>query len=312
METKGFPTTAVEFDEQFYSERACRAYLMRVRWPGGFRCPRCSSARGWRLRNRELIECSRCHCQTSLTAGTIFHRSRKPLRLWFKAIFLASTHKTGISARSLKRQLGLRSYQTAWTWMHKIRKAMVRPGRGPLLGLVEVDETYVGGEEEGVRGRKTEKKSIVAVAVEVDGTRAGRLRMERIEDAAAASLQPFVARNVAEGCTVKTDEWQGYKSVRFLGCRHRTKKVGGDRKAATRFLPHVHRAASLLKRWILGTYQGSVSHKHLPAYLNEFEFRFNRRRANNITLLFQRVCEFAVVTHPVTYGQLVAQHVGGT
>lgn len=310
MDINGFPRTAVEFDERFGTEEACRSYLMKVRWPNGFICPGCGCERGWQLQSRPVIECSRCHGQISLTAGTIFHGSRKPLRMWFKAIFLASAQKTGTSAKNLKRQLGLGSYQTAWTWLHKIRRAMVRPGREPLVGIVEVDESYVGGVEEGVRGRKTETKAVVAVAVEVNGKGSGRVRMERVEDVSKDSLQPFVERNVARGSTVKTDGWKGYGDLREGGRRHHKRKLYGDGKKASRFFPHVHRAVALLKRWLLGTHQGCVSHKHLPSYLNEFEFRFNRRRARDVTLLFQRVCEFAVVTPPMTYAGLVAQHVG--
>jgi len=310
MEMMDFPKTAIEFDDRFGSEEACRAYLAQVRWPDGFCCPSCNHHSAWPIRGRGLLQCVQCGRQTSLTAGTIFHRSRKPLRLWFKAIYLFVTQKTGISARGLERQLGI-SYPTAWTWLHKIRRAMVRPGRDLLSGLVEVDEAYIGGAEEGVHGRETEKKALVAVAVEVTEYGAGRVRMERVDDASGSSLQPFVVRNVTKGSTVKTDGWSGYRNLRKTGRRHRKRLLRGDPKKAIKHFPHVHRAISLLKRLLLGTYQGSVSHKHLPAYLNEFEFRFNRRRANNVTLLFQRVCEFAVCTPSVGYGELLAQPVGG-
>lgn len=307
MDPGDFPTTAVEFDERFGSEEACREYLMRVRWPAGFRCPGCGHARAWPLRRRHLLECASCGRQVSLTAGTVFHGTRKPLRFWFKAIFLAVAQKTGTSALNLQRQLGFGSYETAWTWMHKIRCAMVRPGRKPLSGTVEVDEAYVGGEERGVRGRETRDKSLVAVAVEVKGDAAGRLRMKQIEDASAPSLEIFVGESVALGSTVQTDGWAGYGDL-SRWYRHRVRKIRDPRRAS-RLFPHVHRAISLLKRWILGTYQGSVSRKHLHAYLDEFAFRFNRRRSGRVTLPFERLCAIAVITPPRPYRCIVTQPV---
>ena len=300
-----FPATALEFDERFGSEEACQAYLMSQRWPEGFRCPACGHAEAWSLARRRLLQCTGCSRQVSLTAGTIFHGSRKPLRLWFKAIFLMTSQRTGTSARNLMRQLGLGSYQTAWTWMHKLRQATVRPGREALLGQVEVDEGYVGGLEEGVHGRETKAKSIVAVAVEVKDKSPGRMRMACVEDASASSLGGFVTSNVTPGSTVRTDGWAGYDGLSKCGYKHRPRIVG-DPKRASRLFPHVHRGLSLLKRWLLGTYQGAVRPKHLPAYLDEFVFRYNRRTSRSLTLPFQRLCAIAVATGPVTYRQLVA------
>lgn len=305
MQLGDFPKTALEFEERFGSEEACHAYLAEQRWPQSFHCPSCGHDRAWSLVRRRLLECQACGRQVSVTAGTIFHGSRKPLRVWFKAIFLMTSQSTGISARNLKRQLGLSSYQTAWTWMHKLRRAMVRPGREALAGPVEVDEGYVGGVEEGVSGRHVEDKSVVAVAVEVKDKSAGRLRMVRVEDVTGESLEAFVAHNVTPGGLIKTDGWSGYNGLREAGYRHR-RRVIGDSKRASRLFPHVHRALSLLKRWLLGTHQGAVSPKHLSAYLNEFVFRYNRRRSRTATLAFQRLCAIAVVTAPVTYRQIVA------
>jgi transposase-like protein len=299
-----FPKTVIEFEERFTSEDRCYAYLAKVRWPDGFRCPACGHDKAWELTRRRLMECRACHRQVSLTAGTIFHRSRKPLRLWFKAMLLMTSQRPGISALSLMRQLGLTSYQTAWTWLHKLRRAMVRPGREPLTGKVEVDDGYVGGEEARVHGRETKNKAVVAVAVEVKGQAAGRLRMERVEDASASSLNAFVVDNVVPGSTVRTDGWSGYERLRKEGYRHRPRVVG-DPKRAARLFPHVHRTLSLLKRWLLGTHQGAVRPHHLDAYLDEFVFRFNRRSSRLVTLPFQRLCAIAVLTAPVTYRQIV-------
>lgn len=300
-----FPANALEFEERFASEEACRDYLMRLRWPSGFRCPSCGHRDAWPLARRRLLQCKGCARQVSLTAGTIFHGSRKPLRVWFKAIFLMTSQKTGTSALNLKRQLGLSSYQTAWTWLHKLRRATVRPGREALVGPVEVDEGYVGGVEEGVSGRHVEDKAVVAVAVEVRGDGAGRLRMATVDDVTGESLEGFVAENVAPRSQVKTDGWSGYLGLRSAGYRHRRRVIGRDPGRASKLFPHVHRALSLLKRWLLGTYQGAVQPKHLPAYLDEFVFRFNRRRSRRATLPFQRLCSIAVATPPITYRQLV-------
>ncbi len=304
-----FPKTALEFEAHFYSEEACHAYLMRQRWPEGFRCPACSGTKAWHLARRRLLQCKECSRQVSLTAGTVFHGSRKPLRLWFKAIVLMTGQSTGISARNLRRQLGLGSYQTAWTWLHKLRRATVRPEREALAGPVEVDEGYVGGKEEGVSGRHVETKSVVAVAVEVKDKSAGRLRLAKVRDAGGDTLNAFVAQNVVKDSLVKTDGWPGYSGLWEIGYRHR-RRVIGDRTRASRLFPHVHRAMSLLKRWLLGTHQGAVRGKHLPAYLDEFTFRFNRRRSRLVTLPFQRLCAIGVLTAPITYKQLVADYSG--
>ena len=299
-----FPKTVLDFEDRFSSEESCHAYLVRQRWPDGFRCPACGHDKAWELSRRRLMECHACHRQVSVTAGTIFHRSRKPLRLWFKAMLLMTSQRPGISALWLMRQLGLPSYQTAWTWLHKLRRAMVRPGREALSGKVEVDEGYLGGEETGVQGRQTKNKAVVAVAVEVKGKAAGRLRMERVEDASAGSLSGFVGENVTPGSTVRTDGWSGYVGLREEGYRHRPRIIG-DPKRASRLFPHVHRALSLLKRWLLGTHQGAVRSHHLPAYLDEFVFRYNRRSSRLVTLPFQRLCAIAVLMPPLTYRQIV-------
>ena len=213
-----------------------------------------------------------------MTAGTVLHRARVPLRLWFSAAYLVTTHTPGFSAVQLQRQLGLDRYETAWTMLHKLRRAMLRPERDRIAGTVEVDETYVGGVEEGRRGgrRRDSTKSIVVGAVEVrDGGGSGRIRLAVVEDLSAASLTAFVTASVKPGNTVLTDGWQGYAPLRHA-YDHRPSTVG-DLRNASKLLPRVHRTFSNLKTWLKGTHHG-VSAKHLPHYVDEFVFRFNRRR----------------------------------
>ena len=215
-----YPQTIQEFDDWFGTERDCIQYLMRLRWPNGFRCPKCGFEDAW-LTARNLLYCKQCHRQTSITAGTIFEGTRKPLRVWFQAMWYITNQKLGVSALGLKRVLGLGSYQTAWTWLHKLRRAMVRPGRDMLSGQVEVDETYVGGEEKGTRGRKSETKSIVVVAIEVHSPKGfGRVRLRQVPDLTEASLVGFIETVVAPGSTVITDGWTGYNNLSTYGYNH--------------------------------------------------------------------------------------------
>jgi len=205
-----YPQTLQEFDEWFATEDNCARYLMRLRWPQAFHCPSCGSQESW-LTSRSLLHCKQCHRQTSVTAGTVFEGTRKPLRVWFQAMWYITNQKVGVSALGLKRVLGLGSYQTAWTWLHKLRRAMVRPGRDMLKGHIEVDETYIGGEEEGLRGRKTETKSIVVIAIEVHSPKGfGRLRLRQVPDVTGPSLVGFVKEVVTVGSIVSTDGWTGY------------------------------------------------------------------------------------------------------
>lgn len=292
-----------EFDRQFSSEGACREYLVKLRWPSGFRCPRCSSANAWLL-DRGLMNCE-CGHQTSVTAGTIFHRTRKPLRLWFQVMWWVTGQKNGASALGLQRILGLGSYQTAWAWLHKLRRAMVRPGRDRLTGEVEVDETFVGGVEEGSGRRHVGKKALVAVAAEIRGKAIGRIRLQRVRDSSADSLVGFVEAAVERGSAVVTDGLPSYLGLPGAGYVHRPRVVQGSGKAADTLLPRVHRVASLLKRWLLGTHQGRVERKHLPYYLDEFTFRFNRRASRYRGLLFYRLSQQAVAVPPVPYQRLV-------
>ena len=305
-----YPRSAGEFQAWFRTDADCLDYLEWLRWPDGFVCPGCGHTGGWRLGDGRL-RCAGCGVRSSVTAGTIFDRTRTPLTVWFTACWLFATQKNGVSALSLQRALEIGSYQTAWAMLHRLRSVLVRPGRDRLAGTVEVDETYMGGEEPGLRGgRARGKKVLTAIAVEIRQPKGiGRCRMAPLADVSAASLHPFVADHVEPGATVITDAWQGYHGIAGLGYAHerrsqRAARARGD--DPVRLLPAVHRVASLAKRWLLGTHQGSVDEAHLPAYLDEFVFRFNRRRSRSRGLVFYRMLELAVGHDPVRYQDLIA------
>jgi len=299
-----YPRTLQEFDAWFPSEAACVAYLQRIRWPDGFRCPLCGGEPAWRTA-RGQFRCTGCQRQTSPTAGTVFEGTRKPLRTWFLAMWYVTNQKHGVSALGLQRALGLGSYQTAWAWLHKLRRAMVRPGRDRLNGEVEVDETYIGGVEADVVGRKTIKKSIVAIAVEIRGRGSGRVRMSRVEDVSAESLLPFVKAAVCPGTVVHTDGWSGYSGIAGLGCDHRPRNISASGAPAHIVMPRVHRVAGLLDRWWLGTHQGAIRARHLDYYLDEYTFRYNRRRSRARGMLFYRLLQQSAQVDPVPYKSLV-------
>ena len=293
-----YPPNQLEFETRFASEEACREYLAQLRWPEGFRCPQCGQSKAWPVRDGAW-QCAACGRQTSVTVGTLFHRSKLDLRLWFRAMWWVTGHKHGTSALGLQRVLGLGSYRTARTWLHKLRRAMVRPGRDRLHGRVEVDETYVGGAEEGVRGRQTVTKALVAIALEApeDGSGIGRIRMRVVADASAASLLGFVREAVEPGTTVHTDGWPSYSPLEGLGYAHEV-TVLRDPKLAGQLLPHVHRIASLFKRWWAGTHQAAISARHLDYYLDEASFRFNRRNSRSRGKLFYRLVQQAAAIEP--------------
>ena len=299
-----YPRNLAEFEAWFVSEEACRDYLLRLRWPNGFVCPRCGAVRGWTSR-RGLITCADCGHQTSATAGTIFQDSRKPLSVWFRAMWYVTGSKAGTSAATIQRVLGLGSYKTAWTWLHKLRRAMVRPGRERLQGWVEVDETFLGAPEPGRHGRRLGNKALIAVAAEVKGEGIGRIRMQRVADGSARSLHPFVLSSIEPGSLLLTDDWQGYAGLEKKGYRHEGMEVARSGLPASTVLPRVHRVVSLLKRWLMGTHQGAVSHEHLDYYLDEFTFRFNRRTSRSRGKLFYRLMQQAVAISPTPYAALI-------
>lgn len=304
-----YPKTFQEFDEWFSSDDACIDYIAKLRWPSGFCCPSCGDiTEKPSFTARGLILCRKCKRQTSITSGTLFHKTRKPLRTWFLAMWFVTSQKHGASALGLQRVLGLGSYNTAWTWLHKLRRAMVRPGRRQLTGVVEIDETYVGGVGVKVRGRGAKRKAIVAIAAEVRERGPGRIRMSIIPDVSAISLHEFVLNNVTKGAELRTDGWKGYNGIKAKGYRHIVTNISDSENPAHVVMPRVHRVASLLDRWWLGIHQGAIRPVHLDYYLDEFTFRFNRRTSRARGLLFYRLLEQAVDCAPVSRQMIIGGH----
>lgn len=305
-----YPTSLGQFRAWFQTDADCLDYLEWLRWPGGFVCPRCGGHCGWQLSDGRFM-CSTCGARTSVSAGTIFDRTRTPLTVWFTACWHFATAKDGVSALSLKRVLEIGSYQTAWGMLHRLRSVVIRPGRDRLTGKVEVDETYIGGDEPNLSGGRAKgKKVLTAIAVEVKEPRGyGRCRMAPVTDASGPSLEAFVAESVEPGTIVVTDGWMGYHGLAKLGYYHEQRSQRAARAAGddpNQLLPGPHRIASLAKRWLLGTHQGAVDNAHLIHYLNEFVFRFNRRHSRSRGMLFYRVLELSVKHRPVRYQDLIA------
>lgn len=303
----------LEFVAQFNTDEACIQYLLEHRWPEGFICPACKNKIGWWLPKYRRHECSKCHRQTSLLAGTIMHRSHLPIHLWFWSAYLVSTHTPGISALQLQRQLGLKNSETAWFLLHRLRLGMVAPNRELLAGVVEADETHIGGPSKGKKGRgvnKSDNKTLIAGAIEVvayktkageEKQRAGRLRLEILKSADEVSIKKFLNKNVTKGCVIKSDGWKGYSSEALKGYKHdRTvqSSIIGEKKYA----PHIHRAFGNLKAWLLGTHHG-VDPKYLQNYLDEFVFRFNRRE--HPMAAFSTLLGIVSKVKPVTMRNLV-------
>ena len=292
-----YPRTYQELLAWFPDDAACLEYLAAVRWPDGFVCPACGGRDAWRT-GRGLWMCQDCGRKTSLTAGTIFHRTRTPLSSWFAAIWLVTSQKNGISAQGLQRVLGFGSYETAWAWMHKLRRAMVRPDRDRLSGVVEVDETFVGGVSTGHLGASSDKVAVMVAAEKVDGgRRLGRIRLEVAERPATLELVEFAQRMVEPASTIRTDGAQMMRRLATLGYTHEY-TTGYNAPDPTAVLPGVHLVASLLKRWLTGTLHYAVADHQLPYYLDEYTFRFNRRTARSRGLLFYRLLQQAVNTDP--------------
>ena len=297
---KDYPKTIMEFEKNFSTEEACQRYLFKLRWPDGFKCPRCGNKKAWPLKGA-LYQCAKCNSKVSVMAGTIFHGTHKPLTLWFRAIWWLTGQKNGASALTIQKIMGLGSYRTAWVWLQKLRRAMVTPERDNLSGVVEVDETYVGGGKPGKRGRGAAGKALVVVAAGLNDSSIGRIRLHRVKDASSDSLSDAVCKTVNKGSVIRTDDWRGYSGLASTGYIHeivRQSEVGED------LLPNCHRVASLLKRWLLGTHQGAVSKEHLDYYLDEFTFRFNRRTSTHRGKLFYRLLQNAVRIEPVTFDQM--------
>jgi transposase-like protein len=303
-----YPSDQMEFEKMFKTEQDCIDYLVTLRWPKGFECPQCGSIRFWE-KSKGRFECSDCHKETTVTSNTIFHKTTKPLLVWFHAIWWMVAQKNGVSAKGLQKVLGLGSYQTAWTWLHKFRRLMVLNGRSKLNGIIEVDEVLIGGKKSGKRGRGAEGKSLIAVAVEVKGRKTGRVRLEKIPDASGKSLKDFIEKNIEPSSTIITDGWSSYSDLERMGYIHKVQRsviTEGDKD----ILPNVHRIASLLKRWLLGTHQSYLNKNKLEYYLDEYVFRYNRRTSNSRGLLFMRLIEQAVITEPVTYDKVINENHG--
>jgi hypothetical protein len=305
-----YPGSYAELRAWFPDDRACLDYLDWLRWGTGFACPHCGNTRSWPLTDGRR-SCGGCGRKVSATAGTIFHRTRTPLTVWFAAAWHLTSQKNGISALGLQRVLGLGSYQTAWAMLHRYRSAMVRPNRDRLRGEVEVDETLIGGVRSGPGGRGAGGKTLVAIAVDRTWSAKrqhwalGRCRLAIIPNASGNSLRAFLTANVEPGATVVTDAWPPYPNATRGLYVHQPINLSVPGTIAHVALPGVHRVAALLKRWLLGTHQGSVESDHLAAYLDEFAFRFNRRGSRVRGLLFYRLLELAVATPPVSYRALV-------
>lgn len=303
-----YPKDFQEFLEQFKSEDDCWRYIFEIRWPNGFICPKCHGSNKTWLTEQKLIHCSSCGHQASITGGTIFHGTRKPLLLWFHIMWWVVAQKTGASANNLMDFMGFGSYETAWSWLHKLRRAMVRPERDRLSGEIEVDETFIGGREIGTgkQGRGSQTKTLVVVATECIGKQIGRVRFKCIPEASGECLLQFIEENIEIGSTILTDGWTGYSSLNNSEkYKHEIKVISGSGKEAHELLPHVHMVDSLVKRWINGTHQGNISPKHLSYYLDEFAFRFNRKLSTYRGKLFYRLMQQAVDTTPQPFKDLI-------
>src|SRR3990167_450760 len=300
---KTYPEDAIELMNMFPSEEACLDYLATIRWPHGYQCLRCSDRSTLKL-GRGLYRCQSCKYEGSVIVDTLFQDTHKPLQLWFQAIWYVVSQKNGVSALGLQQSLGLGSYHTAWEWLHKLRRAMVRPGRDKLSGIVEINETMIGGEKSGKRGRGAEGKTLVLIAAEETQWGIGRIRMAPISDASGDILENTVQQMVEIGSTIRTDGGAGYNGLSKLGYTH-VPKVNQNVKDED-LIEQAHLVAALLKRWLLGTLHGAINPKNLPYYLDEFTFRFNRRTSNSRGKLFYRLIQQALEIDPVPAKLLAA------
>ena len=300
-----YPKNLREFDKIFVSDDACLEFLSEVRWSSGFKCQSCQSEKFWNL-EPGIRRCQDCKFKNYVRAGTIFDSSKLPLKTWLHAIWWVTSQKTGISALNLQKNIGLGSYRSAWLLLHKIRNAMIHVDRSPLHGEVEVDEAFIGGVRSGKRGRGAEDKELIVIAAECSGAkRVGRVRIQRIPNASAETLEAFVIATIAEGATIHTDGWPSYNGLANLGYKHIPRpsySVHPDE-----LLPRINIVTSLLKRWILGTLHGRLDPKHMDNYFEEFIFRFNRRTSKVRAFLFQSVLENSIKVSPSPYKEIIAR-----
>ena len=306
-----YPRTWSEFLDRFSSEEACAQYLERLRWPNGFACPSCGSGTPPYRASRVRLMCKDCRGQSTLTAGTIFEKTRTPLRVWLAAAWYLTNQKHGVSALGLQRVLGLGSYQTAWTMLHRFRRAMVRTGRERLKGLVEIDEAYIAitnreNPISAVRRKSHTRKVMIGLAVEILQPKGfGRIRLRQLPSDSKDNVRQFIQDSVEADAIVRTDGSGSYAKLHEIGYRHERNPLLGSKVPAHVSMAGVHRVAALLKRWILGTHHGSIQPEHLDAYLDEFVFRFNRRASASRGMLFYRLLQQSVVTDPVTYQDII-------
>jgi hypothetical protein len=298
-----YPRTYQEFREWFGGDAACVEYLGQLRWPDGFACPKCGCERSWRTAKLQWV-CAQCGQRTSVTAGTIFHRTRTPLSTWFAAAWFVTSQKNGVSAVGLQHALGFGSYETAWAWLHKLRRAMVRPDRDRLSGLIEVDETFVGGRSPVTKGNYANKIPVMVAVERLDSGRLGRVRFAvGGQRPSSRRLVEFACATIERGSTIHTDGAYTLRRLADLGYAHEF-VTGYNAPDLDDVLPGVHLVASLLKRWIAGTLQHNVSHELLEYYLDEFAFRFNRRNSRARGMLFYRLLQQAVHTDPHPLSEL--------
>ena len=293
-----YPKNQMEFEKLFYTDEQCLRYLLALRIEDTYECPSCSHAEYW-INERKRMVCKLCKRQTSILAGTIFHSTKTPITLLFRALWFIVAHKNGVSAISVQKILGIPRYETVWVWLHKFRRLMVMPERTKLSGRVEIDETLVGGKKSGKRGRGAEGKILVIIAIELIGKKMGRVRMATIESANRHHINQFIKDNIELGSTVITDGWKGYTDVKKMKYLHeiQNKKIILDKEEIT---PNVHKIASLLKRWLLGTHQNYTSQDYLNYYLDEFAFRYNRRNSKSRGLLFYTLLKQAMSHQPLS------------
>ena len=298
-----YPRTYQELRAWFPDDVACREYLGRLRWPDGFSCPVCGCGGGWRT-GTGLWMCPECGRKTSATAGTIFHRSHSPLSTWFAAIWFVTSQKNGVSAQGLKDALGFGSYETAWAWLHKLRRAMVRPDRELLTGVVELDQSFLGGRSTGRRGPSTAKAPITIAVERDDRGRLGRVRLELADKPGGLDMIDFACEVVAPGATICTDGARMFTHLTGKGYLHRA-TPGNTAEDLDAVMPGPHLVSALLKRWTAGTLHYRLSRQHLPYYLDEFTFRFNRRTSKARGMLFYRLLQQAVDTDPHPLNELI-------
>ncbi len=291
---RDFPRTATDFDRRFATEEDCRAYWIAARWGGEPACARCESKRVWTVRQGTTFDCAECGHQTSLTSGTLLEKTHKPLKVWFRAIFEISTRRTGISAKDLQRIMGFGSYKTAWSWLHKLRAAMVRSDSEPLGPFVQLDEALVGG-------TGGPHKELVLVAAEANG----RVRLAHVENNDKGTCKRFADGQLAEDARVVTDGHAGYDKKSLGKRKHAAKVQAKSERRENDAVQGCHWTTSLLKRWLLGTHAGAVRDKHLQAYLDEFAFRHNRRKTNGVGRIAARVIESLVAKPPMTMRQII-------